>query len=245
MSLSREQIVRALVEQLAAGWGRRLGGVPAVEPDAPARRAGWAVSLRSESAGAGHLIVWFDEVVAAAWTRRALALDADAGDDQTSALVGELVEEAVRTLETQPDFAGLSWAEPQVTAAQQPDHAAVVAFVDGEQGRLSAALVVDVEAAKPAAPAPPADHRLQTVLDVDLPLVVRFGRAIMPLRSVADLGPGAVIDMGRSPDEPVELLVGDRLVARGEVVVVGGNYGVRITELADGQQTVHLEAHAS
>jgi flagellar motor switch protein FliN/FliY len=83
------------------------------------------------------------------------------------------------------------------------------------------------------------------VLDVDLPLIVRFGRAIMPLRAVADLGPGAVIDMGRSPDEPVELLVGDRLVARGEVVVVGGHYGVRITELADGQQAAQLEAHAS
>ena len=73
------------------------------------------------------------------------------------------------------------------------------------------------------------------MLDVDLPLVVRFGRAVMPLRSVSDLGPGSVIDMGRSPDEPVELLVGERLIARGEVVVVGGNYGVRITELADGR----------
>jgi flagellar motor switch protein FliN/FliY len=78
----------------------------------------------------------------------------------------------------------------------------------------------------------PKDPRLDAVLDVDLPLVVRFGRAVMPLRALADLGPGSVIDMGRSPDEPVDLLVGDRLIARGEVVIVGGNYGVRITELA-------------
>ena len=61
-------------------------------------------------------------------------------------------------------------------------------------------------------------RRLDAVLDVDLPLVVRFGRAVMPLRALADLGPGSVVDMGRSPDEPVELLVGDRLIARGEVV---------------------------
>ena len=90
-----------------------------------------------------------------------------------------------------------------------------------------------------------ADPRLDAVLDVDLPLVVRFGRAIMPLRSLADLGPGSVIDMGRSPDEPVDLLVGDRLIARGEVVIVGGNYGVRITELAATRsQAIGLEARA-
>ena len=90
-----------------------------------------------------------------------------------------------------------------------------------------------------------ADPRLDAVLDVDLPLVVRFGRAIMPLRSLADLGPGSVIDMGRSPDEPVDLLVGDRLIARGEVVIVGGNYGVRITELAATRsQAIGLEARS-
>src|SRR5690606_40182428 len=76
-----------------------------------------------------------------------------------------------------------------------------------------------------------ADSRLEAVLEVDLPLIVRFGRAVMTMRSVADLSPGAVVDMGRTPDEPVELLVGERLVARGEVVIVGGNYGVRVTEL--------------
>jgi flagellar motor switch protein FliN/FliY len=86
--------------------------------------------------------------------------------------------------------------------------------------------------ADPAESGESGDSRLGAVLDVDLPLVVRFGRAVMPLRALADLGPGSVIDMGRSPDEPVELLVGDRLIARGEVVIVGGNYGVRITELA-------------
>lgn len=87
--------------------------------------------------------------------------------------------------------------------------------------------------------------RLDAVLEVDLPLVVRFGRAVMPLRALADLGPGSVIDMGRSPDEPVELLVGDRLVARGEVVIVGGNYGVRITELTGPQAATELEARTS
>jgi flagellar motor switch protein FliN/FliY len=90
----------------------------------------------------------------------------------------------------------------------------------------------------------PAETRLDAVLDVELPLVVRFGRAVMPLRALADLGPGSVIDMGRSPDEPVELLVGERIIARGEVVIVSGNYGVRITELT-GQHAAELEARTS
>ena len=87
------------------------------------------------------------------------------------------------------------------------------------------------------APPFPGEGRIDVVMDVDLSVVVRFGRAVLPLRAVAELGPGSVIDLGRSPDEPVELLVGDRVVARGEVVIVGGNYGVRITELVGGQST--------
>jgi len=66
----------------------------------------------------------------------------------------------------------------------------------------------------------------------------------MPLRAVADLSPGSVVDMGRSPDEPVELLVGERLIARGEVVIVGGNYGVRITELTNGRRSTDLETRS-
>ncbi|HVT46357.1 MAG TPA: FliM/FliN family flagellar motor switch protein [Vicinamibacterales bacterium] len=99
-------------------------------------------------------------------------------------------------------------------------------------------------AMQPSAAAPP-DARLEAVLDVDLPLVVRFGRAVMPLRALADLGPGSVIDMGRSPDEPVELLVGERVIARGEVVIVSGNYGVRITALTGGESGPELEAKTS
>jgi len=60
---------------------------------------------------------------------------------------------------------------------------------------------------------------------------VRFGLTEMTLEALTRLGPGSVIDLGRSPDDPVEVLVNGRLVARAEVVVVGGNYGVRILEV--------------
>ena len=68
-------------------------------------------------------------------------------------------------------------------------------------------------------------------MDIDLPLVVRFGRTEMPLKTLTALGPGSVIDLGRSPDEPVDVLISNRVVARGEVVIVSGNYGVRVRDV--------------
>jgi flagellar motor switch protein FliN/FliY len=82
----------------------------------------------------------------------------------------------------------------------------------------------------PAPPAPPLDN-LDVILDIELPLTVRFGRTEMTLQALTSVGPGSVIDLDRSPDEPVEVLINEKVIARGEVVVVAGNYGVRVTEV--------------
>src|SRR5438270_694494 len=66
-------------------------------------------------------------------------------------------------------------------------------------------------------------ENLEMILDIELTMSVRFGRTEMALGALTRLGPGSVIDLGRSPDEPVEVLVSGRVVARGDVVVVGGN----------------------
>jgi flagellar motor switch protein FliN/FliY len=81
-----------------------------------------------------------------------------------------------------------------------------------------------------AVPGPPLDN-LDVILDIELPLTVRFGRAEMTLQALTQVGPGSVIDLDRSPDEPVEVLINEKVIARGEVVVVAGNYGVRVTEV--------------
>ena len=72
---------------------------------------------------------------------------------------------------------------------------------------------------------------LDLLLDIELPLSVRFGQAELTLQHLTRLGPGSVIDLHRSADEPVEVLVSGKVIARGEVVVVEGNYGVRVTEV--------------
>ena len=78
---------------------------------------------------------------------------------------------------------------------------------------------------------PSVHSRIDDILDIDLPIVVRFGHTEMPLRALTRLGPGSVIDLGRTPDDPAEVMVSDRVVARGEVVIVGGNYGIRILDV--------------
>ena len=77
---------------------------------------------------------------------------------------------------------------------------------------------------------------LALLLDVTLDATICFGRREMLLREVLDLHPGAAVVLDRHVEEPVELLVGGRMVARGEVVIVDGNYGLRITEIVSAQQ---------
>jgi len=74
--------------------------------------------------------------------------------------------------------------------------------------------------------------KLGLLMDVELALTLRFGSRRLLLREVLDLIPGAVVELDRKVEEPIDVLLDGRLVARGEVVVLNGNYGVRVTEVA-------------
>jgi len=73
---------------------------------------------------------------------------------------------------------------------------------------------------------------MELLLDVELEATLRFGCREMPLGEMLDLGPGDVVQLDRHVSDPVDLIVGDRIVARGEVVLVNGNFGLRVTEVA-------------
>jgi flagellar motor switch protein FliN len=73
---------------------------------------------------------------------------------------------------------------------------------------------------------------LELLLDVELETSLRFGSREMPLGEILDLGPGDVVELDRHVTDPVDLIVGDKIVARGEVVLVNGNFGLRVTEVA-------------
>ena len=98
-------------------------------------------------------------------------------------------------------------------------------------------------AAPQAAPAPqafqaplaagplPDSGNLELLLDIQLPVVVRMGQTEMHMGELLKLTPGAILELNRSADAPVELLVNGKLIAKGEVVVVDGNFAFRITEI--------------
>ncbi|WP_238324697.1 FliM/FliN family flagellar motor switch protein [Pseudacidobacterium ailaaui] len=79
---------------------------------------------------------------------------------------------------------------------------------------------------------------VELLLDVELDASLRFGSREMPLGEVLELGPGDVVQLERHVTDPVDLIVGDKIVARGEVVLVNGNFGLRVTEVAEPRKSL-------
>jgi flagellar motor switch protein FliN/FliY len=77
---------------------------------------------------------------------------------------------------------------------------------------------------------------VELLLDVELEASLRFGCCEMPLGEILELGPGDVVELDRHVSDPVDLIVGDKIVARGDVVLVNGNFGLRVTEVAAPQK---------
>ncbi len=83
---------------------------------------------------------------------------------------------------------------------------------------------------------PRASSTLNLLMDVELPVSVSFGRTRVRVQEILKLITGSIIELDRSISEPVEVIVNNCVVARGEVVVVDGNYGVRINEVMSRQE---------
>ncbi len=190
-----------------------------------------------------------------ALAKRVMGMDDEPSDDVVVDTLKELCAQAAGSMVLEPPLVGMQARHRlgrAVRPARAPESVLAQISVSEASRRLPLRLWGDIalvesprESAPAAAPArrprrrprsrrastPPETPKLDVILDIDLPLTVRFGRTEMPLRLIAALGPGSVIDLGRSPDDPVDVLVSNQLVARGEVVIVGGNYGVRITDV--------------
>jgi flagellar motor switch protein FliN/FliY len=69
------------------------------------------------------------------------------------------------------------------------------------------------------------------LMHIPLRLTVELGSATMPVAEILKLGTGSIVELDRAANHPVSLLVNDRPIARGEIVAIEGNFGLRITEL--------------
>ena len=114
------------------------------------------------------------------------------------------------------------------------DEQTVVTIGIGADARLSAQLCSSHRGAtKDAAGATP----LQRVIDVPLAVTLRFGQRQMTLREVLELNTGSLVELDRQVEDPVDLMLGERVIARGEVVIIDGNYGIRVTEVLETSTT--------
>ncbi len=81
-------------------------------------------------------------------------------------------------------------------------------------------------------------RRLDLLLDVPLDVTVELGRSRMTIQDLLALGPGSVVELDKVAGEPLDILINDRLVARGEAVVVNDKFGIRITDIVSPQERI-------
>ncbi len=112
-------------------------------------------------------------------------------------------------------LAALELASPSV--ASKPEESGAVSY-DLKAASLSSSKTFDV------------------LLEVSMPVSVSFGRTEMLIKDVLKLTTGSIFELNRSVTEPVDVIVNDQVIARGEVVVVDGNYGVRIKQIISLQE---------
>lgn len=207
----------------------------AVAPfDEAAGPAADAQAVRAHFVGStsADLVVVADQAIAAAL--------ADAGDDVSAAdALRPALEAAANSLgagvldTAQSEPLGQTFADPDIDVFALVDETGAPQAWFGIRVRVNAA-----PAAKPAAA--PVDlsserARMRLLHDVELVLTAEIGRTRLPMRQVLDLVPGTVLELDRAAGAPADVMVNGRLVARGEVVVVDEDYGIRISEIVSSE----------
>ena len=126
-----------------------------------------------------------------------------------------------------------SWTSTGSVAGQKPTGVAFETVQISFPQAAPVKLLVGLSAPPDAVDAQPGSM-FDSLLDIELPVILRFGQKQMLLQEITRLTNGSVVDFNRASDEPIELVVNGCVVARGTVVMVNGNYGVRISESENG-----------
>lgn len=164
------------------------------------------------------------------------------------AAVGELLAKTGRKCRVE-GFEEIASASPATRAFQLKSASGTWAILVRDETRLKEAKTAPKETTEGRAQAEPALQSakqcavpeisnserpgVDLLLDVELEATLRFGCRELPLSEILNLGPGDVVELDRHVTDPVDLIVGDKIVARGEVVLVNGNFGLRVTEVAE------------
>lgn len=245
--LTTDAVLGALAREFRAAI-EAVGGAALTEQPGPAATGtGWALAIVATGAAEGTLTLWIDQAGVRGVARAMMGLDEEPEPAVAGDMLRELWSQAAAAATLSDGFGGLTLTPGTASPAPAPAGPPLVVLHEptGVMATLHATgtLATTSRPSGPRGAPTPATgtavgqgpgelpENLSRLLDIDLPLVARFARTEMSLRALTQLAPGSLVDMGRSPDAPVQLLVGGHVVAEGEVVVVEGNYGVRIVHL--------------
>lgn len=156
----------------------------------------------------------------------------DVAKELAENLLGAVQPQPVSSLATQaapPQPAAATLAQP--VAAPHRNPAATPMSASSPKPNMNVAVQpVQFAPLKPAT-LPLGDPNINLIMDVPLQVTVELGRTRKLIRDILELGPGSVVELDKLAGEPVDILVNGKLIAKGEVVVIDENFGVRVTEI--------------
>lgn len=237
------QLADAFVAALRGAMNGAVDEAALVPSSAPALGPGWRVSATVGGRMSGELVAWIDVSGAETLAQRVRKLNAAPDQDVVIVVLADVLGAAAKAMAQKEPFLGVTLTLGEVESGEAEGDAVVYELRAGDDTiwmAIGGQAKAVAAASAPRGKASAAASKLDVVLDIDLPLTVRFGRTQMTLRALSQVGPGSIIDMERSPDEPVQMLIGEQVIAHGEVVVVGGHYGVRVIELVSAADRVRV-----
>ena len=210
-----------------------VGAPVAATPDA--LTTGQAITAKFSGAATGEVVVVVGQDLADALKQSPL------GELDLTAAVRPALEAAARTFGPVVLDPGVLM-EPVValSAIAAKDDAVAVPLLDGGEVRAIIALALNPwpadgagagMATRGTAGAAAIRGGLDMLHDVEMEVSAELGRTKMSVRELLSLSPGAIVELDRAAGSPADLLVNGRLIAKGEVVVIDENFGIRITEI--------------
>jgi flagellar motor switch protein FliN/FliY len=246
--VTERDLVRALLEELGGVAAAMVGGQPVIRPEGPCDSRVWTLQFDVVGSVSGEAVLAVPAEDAARLAGLVMGFDTPPDDEIVTDSLQEMAQQVASaiTVKHGPSLKVTS-PSPVASGSAPPSTDWCVIVLDDLRTRVGSwhTLTARVAAPAPAPPRPtPAPPRaaapiaapavpgnLDLILDIELPLWVRFGQTAMSLQALTKVGPGTTLDLERSPDDPVDVMVNNTVIARGEVVVVAGNYGVRVTEV--------------
>jgi flagellar motor switch protein FliN/FliY len=252
--MTRDEILNRFVTELTRVVGALLETSASSRPGTARAGDGFLLTFAASDGQQGGVEIFFARPGAEALAQALAASDVSLTDPQIIESLKDVSAQAMTALGQRDLGCTLHIVNADVASdpqestepdASTPPSLTMDIVVNGHEQPLQLVLsghlehgAVDAEADRGAR-----SKTLDVIMDIDLPLVVRFGRTELSLKALTALGPGSVIDLGRLPDEPVDVLISNRVVARGEVVIVSGNYGVRVRDVVSAAERARsLEA---